>query len=941
MRVIVLILCLIGSLQIGAQETGSIVGKLTDKEVNDEPLAFANIIIKGTTKGTTSDFDGLYELADLEPGTYVLIFKYLGYKDVEIADVVVEAGKVTTVNVPMSASEGVTLDEVIVVVQSRKDSETALLLDTKKALIVKESIGKKQLDKLGVRDAATATTKISGVTSSEGSGDIFVRGLGDRYLSTTLNGLPIPSDDVERKNIDLGLFSTRVIQNVSISKTYAVAGSADQASGNVDVTSRELKDSLELSVGVRVGGNTNVLQGGVFNNFSISPNSRNVDFGFYSQNLSTEELITRQGFNTVQQENPINYSYSITAGKRFGEKLGVLFTASQSQSYEYGQGVFRQFRSNFINDTITDATTFNKRNVTTALLDLSYRIDDNNKLKSSTFFVNTLSDQVFEGGRNGEASIFEETERPEGLFQFIRDQNLRQTRLFVSQLAGTHRLNEKNQFRWAIGYNQVDADEPNRIRNEVNFDPNGTFVQLGRTGDFQQRKSSQEIEDIEYNGFAKNTTTFFNESNDDGDITKSLKLEYGLNYRNKQRDFRSQFVGVRETARNAINPVSIDDIGGIFQQSNFDNGSLRLNILQPDFYNGELNSYAGFVDANYTLQKWNFNLGLRYQRDEIGVNFDVGNLAGRVGESNQEYDNLYPSLNVKYSLNEKNIFRFAFSKTITLPEFKEISPFEYVSPTAQVVRGNPDVEASTDLNYDLKWEYYPSSGQVVSLAAFYKDISDPINTVQDRGSAGVFSFFNSGDKAEVFGLELETRIDLIKPIVNEDDDTRSGYGLNLNLNATRMWHNQDLREIRNADGGLIRTFRYKGLTETDLQGASDWIFNANLNFTTAQKNPWTVTLAGNYASDKIFALGAAFNQTNTAVEFNDAIIEKGFVVLDAVISKEVGTNWTFRLTGRNLLNPEVRRTQLIRPSTTGIETEETVRSYSNGAQISLGVNYKF
>ncbi|WP_394751300.1 TonB-dependent receptor [Spongiimicrobium salis] len=941
MRVIVLILCLIGSLQIGAQETGSIVGKLTDKEANDEPLAFANIIIKGSTKGTTSDFDGLYELADLEPGTYVLVFSYLGYQNVEIPDVKVEAGKVTTVNVPMSASEGVSLDEVVVTTQARRDSETALLIDTKKALIVKESIGNQQLRKLGVRDAATATTKISGVTSSEGSGDIFVRGLGDRYLSTTLNGLPVPSDDVERKNIDLGLFSTRVIQNVSISKTYAVAGSADQASGNVDITSRELKDTLELSVGVRVGGNTNVLQSDVFNNFSISPNSRNVDFGFYKQNLSTQELITQQGFNTVQQENPINYSYSITAGKRFGEKFGVLLTASQSQSYEYGQGVFRQYDRNFITDTITDATTSNKRNVTTALLDLSYRIDDNNKIKSNTFFVNTLSDIVFEGGRNGEASIFEETERPEGLFQFIRDQNLRQTSLFVTQLLGTHRLNENNLFKWAVGYNLVNADEPNRIRNEVNFDPNGTFVQLGRTGDFQQRKSNQEIDDTEYNGYLKNVSTLLSESNDEGDITKLFKLEYGLNYRNKQRDFRSQFVGVRETTRNAINPVSIDDLGGIFQQENFDSGALRLNILQPDFYNGELQSYAGFVDANYTVNQWNFNLGLRYQRDEIDVNFDVGNLQGRVGETSQEYDNLYPSLNVKYSLNEKNIFRFGFSRTITLPEFKEIAPFEYVSPTAQVVRGNPDIEASRDLNYDLKWEFYPSAGQVLSLAAFYKDISDPINTVQDRGSAGVFSFFNSGDKAEVFGLELETRVDLIKPIINEDDGSRSGYGLNLNLNATRMWHSQDLREIRNADGSLVRTFRYRGLTKIDLQGASDWILNANLNFTTANKNPWTLTVAGNYASDKIFALGAAFNQNNTDIEFNDAIVEKGFVVLDAVVSKEVGDHWTFRLTGRNLLNPEIERTQLIRPSTTGIQTEEVVRSYTNGAQISLGVNYNF
>ncbi len=266
---------------LGAQETGSIVGTLIDKEVNDEPLAFANVLIKGTTKGTTSDFDGLYELPNLAPGPYTLVISYLGYETVEIPDVVVVAGKVTTVDVPMAANEGVALDEVVITQVARKDSEVALLLDQKKAVEIKESIGAVQLGKIGVSDVATATTKISGVSSSEASGDVFVRGLGDRYLSTTLNGLPVPSDDVERKNIDLGLFPTRVIQNVSVSKTYSPQASADQASGTINISSRELAGMSEFSVGAQAGVNTNVARSGVFDNFKVSPNSNNTDFGIY------------------------------------------------------------------------------------------------------------------------------------------------------------------------------------------------------------------------------------------------------------------------------------------------------------------------------------------------------------------------------------------------------------------------------------------------------------------------------------------------------------------------------------------------------------------------------------------------------------------------------------------------------------------------------------
>ena len=875
------------SINASAQDTGSIVGKLTDKEVNDEPLAFANVLLKGTTKGTTSDFDGLYEISNIEPGTYTVSYSYLGYETVEIQAVEVVAGKVTTINVPLSASEGVSLDEVTVTTVARKDSETALLLDQKRAIEIKESIGAQQLAKIGVSDVATATTKISGVSSSEASGDVFVRGLGDRYLSTTLNGLPVPSDDVEKKNIDLGLFPTRVIQNVSVSKTYSALSSADQASGNINISSRELQGSEELSVSIRSGVNTNVAKSGVFDNFRVSPNQRNVDFGFFDQNASTRDLITIQGWNPKVQSTPINYTYSIAAGKRIKEKLSAFITASQSESYEYGQGLFRQFRSNFVDDTITDATVYSKKVTTSGLLDLTYFINEKNKLKSSTFFVNKLTDEVYEGGRNGEGTIFEETDPVEGLSQFVRDQNIKQTRLLVSQLLGTHKLGEKNSLEWAGGYNLVNANEPNRIRNEVNFDSNGTLVQLGRTGGFQQRKSKQLITDNEFNGYLKDVIEVVK----DEDNENSFKIELGVNYRNKKRDFESLFVGVEETSTNAINPVDIDNIGSIFQASNFVSGVLELNELQTDFYNGKLTSQAAFADFNVGLKKWNFNAGLRFQKDDLRVTYDVGNVPGRIGEANKNYNNVYPSLNVKYSLNDNQALRLAVSNTITLPEFKEVSPFEYVSQTGQVTRGNPDLDASKDINYDLKWEYFPSNGQLISLAGFYKEIKDPINKVQDRGSAGVFSYFNSGDKGEVYGFELESKVDLVK--VNDEGETPKGINLDLNLNATRMWHSQDLKEVRDADGNFIRTFRYKGLTQTGLQG------------------------------------------------YNDAIIEKGFVVFDATLTKELGEHWTVRFLGRNLLNPDIKRTQLVKPSTTNVETDEIVRSYTSGTTLSLGLNYSF
>lgn len=156
-------------------------------------------------------------------------------------------------------------------------------------------------------------------------------------------------------------------------------------------------------------------------------------------------------------------------------------------------------------------------------------------------FINKLTDEVYESGRNAEGVIFEETSPAENLNQFIRDQNIKQTRLWVNQIHGTHDLLENNELQWALGYNLVNADEPNRIRNEVNIDGEG-FVQLGRMGGFQQRKSSQRIDDQEVNAFIRDRFTLSKNEEEN----RNIFMEAGGDFRNKKRDFISRFYGVTE-----------------------------------------------------------------------------------------------------------------------------------------------------------------------------------------------------------------------------------------------------------------------------------------------------------------------------------------------------------------------------------------------------------
>jgi len=894
-------------------QTGSIVGKLTDKEYNNEPLAFANVLLKGTTIGTTSDFDGLYELNNLESGTYTIVVSFVGYETQEIM-VTVVTDKVTEVNVPMGASAA-SLDEVVITTTTKRESETALLIEQKKAVVIKESIGAERLSKIGVSDAATATTKIAGVTKSEGSGDIYIRGLGDRYLSTTMNGLPIPSDDVNNKNINLSLFSTNMIENVGISKTYTTSSYADQTSGNVDITSKGYSKK-GASISLNSGYNTNVL--GLDGDFKSTVASEDATFGFHKKQYALVDLITRQSWDPLKQKNTGDYGISLSGAHKFdlfGKELKVFVAGSHSNSYQYQEGIFRSYRSNILDNEFTDTESFTTKTNTTGYVNLGLKLSDNHRIKISSLSVNTSNDNVYEQGRNAEGYVFDQDPQEDGAF--VRDQNFKQTILLVNQIEGVHDIKENNKLTWAAGYNYVLAQEPNRIRNEANILDANT-VQYAHVGDFQQRKSSQKIEDIEYNAYINDAISF---GTLDEDENYPFKLNFGANFRQKDRVFSSQFIGVR--ARDFQVP-SVDQFSETFTEDNFDNG-LVLREPDADRYDADLNIMAGYANLDFHFgEKISGNAGARFERDEINVLWDVANYVGRAGSVKKEYTGVYPSLNLKYELNDKHAIRFASSLTQTLPEFKELSPFEYVSPTGRVTKGNEALEKSDVLNIDLKYEFFPSKGELFSATAFYKDIQNPINLTQTRGSSGIFQYANTGENANVYGIEFEARLGLIE---NEDEESI----LDFNTNITKMWFNQD----------ILEEFQYNNITESDLQGASDLILNSSLSYNSQTEKEFNATITGNYSSDKVFALGSPEDNTNSDVFYNDEIIEKGFVSLDLVVSKMLTEKLQIKLVGRNLLNPDIQQTQLIKDINTGVETDEVVLSYKKGAQVNLILKYNF
>lgn len=934
----VIVFLVIAQVIVG-QSKGTVKGFLADKETNNDPLPFANIQIKGTTIGTTTDFDGNY-IVKVPAGSHVLVFSFLGYRTIE-KTFTIAADESKIINQIMSAEEGVSLEEVVVTSSISKESASALLIEQKKAVVIKESIGSQTLSKIGVSNAANATTKISGVTKSEGSGNIYIRGLGDRYLNTSMNGLPIPSDDVDNKNINLDLFSTNSIKNVGISKTYSTVNYADQGSGNIDVNTKEYTKKA-YAISLASGTNTNVM--GVSDSFRRTLISNDVTLGFHQKKYALQNLITFQGWDTEKVATPVNYNGSFSAARKFEifkKEVSVFFMGSHSKSFEYQEGVFRAFRSNVLDKAFpallrsaslsngvtassNDVEKFISKTNTTGYINVGIKLNDTHKIRYNTLFVNKSEDNLYEQGRKGFGYVFDQDPQEDGAF--VRDQNFRQTTLFVNQILGEHTWDENNTLKWAGGYNFVLAEEPNRIRNEVNILDITTSptIQYAHVGDYQQRKSSQKIQDTEYNGFIENKWALGVKDEDDN---KPYSLNYGVNFRYKERTFKSLFVGVKAKG---VTAPSIDQLSSTFTSTGFNNG-LILRASPADRFEADLMIMAGFVNFDFTLDtKLSGNLGLRFERDEINAIWDVANFydqvnqRGRLGSLNKVYQEVYPSVNLKFEVAENNYLRFASSITQTLPEFKELSPFEYVSPTGRVTKGSPDLNKSEIYNFDLKYEVFPQRGQVFSVATFYKQINSPINLTQTRGSSGYFFFANTGEKATVYGIELETKTALLK---NEEKENI----LNITGNITKMWLEQD----------LLEEFQYKNSTTSSLQGASDFIVNGSLSYSNQKEKEFVATLTGNYSSDKIYALGSPEDFSNSASLYNDEIIEKGFVTLDLVVSKELSKNLLVKLVGRNLLNPEIKQTQLVRSLINNKETNQTVLSYKKGAQLTLSIKYTF
>lgn len=940
MKKLALVALLICITNLAAQETGSIVGKLIDKEVNDEPLPFANVLIKGTTQGTTSDFDGLYKIENLKPGNYTLVVSYLGYETVEIPNIEVVAEKVSTVNVPMSASVGMSLDEVVVTVSASKDSEVALLLQQKNATVMQEAISAEALTLKGIEDAAAAVSQISGISKQEGSSSVYVRGLGDRYQNTTMNGLSLPSNDVNKKNIDLNLFSSSIIENVSVSKAYNSSYYGDFAAGNVNIDSKEYTGDGYLEIALGSGINTNAVGADFLQSEGTS------FFGVYNRyNNNPFAVILSHGVDPEPMSTPVNINGAIEGGYSINlneeSRLSFFGTASFRNGYEFLEGPARDF-TNVLKFDFPNTEEYAYKTTTTALGNIVYKINNEHKVKYSSLFINSATDAVSFFGTEGQGFNRDGITSDDGFF--ISNVQFNQDMIFVNQLTGQHRFNEKLKLDWGTGYNKVFSDEPDRKRITLenyqfalDSDPNTYPVFFTNTA-FENQRFFQSIQDDELNSFVNLTHT----------VSDKLTVRFGYNGRTKERNFSSIRYGYRIFDRTTpVTDVNNYDAfftlensslgtpqGGLYEirnlnPTNNEIGAVNRPGLPDNSYQGNLDIHAGFLTAEWSINdKFLVVPGIRAESVSQNIEYDVINLPPSDPGFRNVYENIFlPSLNMRYKLTENSSLRFGFSNTVSFPEFKEVAPFVYEGVT-QRFGGNPDlfggkngdgVNFSDIYNFDLKYEWFMERGELISIAAFGKLIQDPVNRVIAADATGTQRLFRTGEQAEVIGLEVEMR----KNLITDEDDKAT---LSLGLNAAYTHTNQDLKNI---EAGDENTFGTTFDRDSDaLQGASPFIINTDINYSPAFENYRPkATLVFSYFSDRIAALGAGSLGN---------IVEKAVPTLNFVWKNPIGEHFEANLSATNLLNPNI---SLVRENTGNGDI--AIREYNLGINLGITLKYKY
>jgi len=919
-----------------AQNKGTISGVLTDKETNNEVLPFANILIKGTNISANTDIDGKYSLS-VNPGNYTLIFSFVGYESVEKA-ITVKANETITVNQVLSAG-GYTLKDVVVKsAGGNREKETALLLEQKNAVVIKQSIGAQEMSRKGVNDVEEGLTKITGITKVDSRG-IFVRGLEDRYNNLLINDLAAPSNSPFTKIIALDLFPTNVVGVIDVYKTFNPNIYGDFAGGTFNIqTSKATKSITKINIGA---GYTT---GNSLKDFLLSSDA-DTSTGFLGFNGKDRELpgflgnqATRQtfttdqalnsvsgnkGFNVSQTKSPLNSSLNLLHAEKFNlsndRTLSYLLSINYDNNFAIREGVDRTIDlqssgSKYINNFITTEYRFKTTN--SALVGLNYNAD-RLKLSFNTLYIrtnlNSIKDQ--QGPSSGTAA-------ENG---FIRTNQLDKSDYLNGQLLGEYALTkDKNQtIKAGASYAITKFEQPDR-----------KFFTGLKTGD--------DLISTSYGGnnFLRQYLTV------DGNSFYSALVEYNLKFgkNDKQNKLTVGYNGSGSKMESSYRFIASTGNNGFSSSINNIDTQITSDISANNMsfsensnatYKVKLDEMANAGYANLFLkfgEKVEVNAGIRFESALKETHYrGLGTFDAPF--KILKYDNAYflPSLNLKYLLSDTANIRFAASKTYTKPVIMEAFPISFINADGTSTQGNPILKNSDNYNFDLKYELFPTAKEMIAVGLFGKHIINPIEkTFISNATTGTVTTFLNSESANLYGIEAELLVGLER--ISESLGSFS-WGLNATLMSSKVTVSPNFESI-DEDGIITVKPSIETHQSRSLQGASNWLVNSDLKYEFNFSNEWsnTVSLVYGVFGKRIYAVG-----TNG----QDNIYELPVQQLDFVWGSKVSEHFDVKFTADNILN-SWRKREFGNDGTIKVAEESLLaNSYKKGVGFSVKLGYTF
>ena len=915
MRIFIQILILLIVGKAWAQ-TGTIRTTVFDEETG-EALIGATVVVAGTTQGSTTDLDGKASISGLEPGTYNIEISYVSYQPKTVEGIEVNADKVNAFEVRL-ASETIGLEEVVVTAEAIRNSESALLTIQRKSPGVMDAISADMFSRNGDSDAAAAVRRVTGVTV-EGGKYVYVRGLGDRYSKSILNGADIPGLDPNRNSVQLDMFPSNMIDNIIVYKTFTPNLTGEFSGGLVNVTTKDFPDRFTLQVSGSVGVNDQATfndnyltyQGGDLDWLGVDDGTRELPSAIAQYGTgenfptpvvrgSTPEEISRVSrafetnqFTPTRSRPPVNHSLSFSLGNQkefLGRPLGFIAGLTYSRNFDfYENGQINRYEGVPANaPTIRNSIIFSNSDAASSeevniggLLNLSYKLSANSKLSLNLMYNQAATDLArFQRG-------FDLRTRPDST-QLNENRVLSFTErgLANALLKGEHTITALNNLNieWQSSYTDTYLSEPDLrfLQNTIQIDQDGDSTRLVSN----LNRPGRYFRDMEETNWDSrlNITIPITVWND-----REAKVQTGGAYTQRERAFRElryeYFSSNRSIYTGLVDDLYTNDNLG------YDNEGNRLPLYignvsrDENNYDAEQQVYAAYlmIDAPVT-EKLRMVGGVRFERTDmslIAFNDSTGSL---------ETNDFLPAINLTYEVVEGMNVRASYGRTIARPSFREFAPlvtFAFYGDNNQL--GNPDLERTLIDNFDLRWEMYPDRNEYLSASVFYKRFDSPIeNTINPNAGGRTVEYkYENVDQATVIGAELEARkgLDFITPALNN---------FRIGVNFTYVHSEVSLEED---ELFAIRTFNPDADDTRDMYSQSPYVVNANLDYNNGD-NGWSGNIVFN-------VFGERLQYFTTALPF---VYQQPRPELNLSVRKQINDRWSIRVRANNLLNPDYEET---------------------------------